>query len=254
MSSSTIALTLYTLRQFTQNATDIAQTLHRVKKIGYDYVQFSAMGAVEPKELRKMLDGEGLGVCSTHVSYTTLRDSFDRMVEDHRVWGATHVALASLPQEMRNYEGYIRYAKEGSEFAKKLATLGVTLSYHNHSFELEKHNGRRGLDILYEDGDPALFLGEIDTYWIQHGGGDPAAWIARLKSRQPLVHFKDMVIYDGKQTMTEVGEGNLNWPAIIDACHTAGVQWHIVEQDVCQRDPFESVAISLRNLKALGLK
>jgi len=32
------------------------------------------------------------------------------------------------------------------------------------------------------------------------------------------------------------------------------VQWYIVEQDVCQRDPFQSIAISLRNLHKMGLK
>ena len=39
--------------------------------------------------------------------------------------------------------------------------------------------------------------------------------------------------------MAEVGEGNLEWPAIIAACG---------------RDPFESLKISLENLKAMGLE
>jgi len=56
------------------------------------------------------------------------------------------------------------------------------------------------------------------------------------------------------QLFAEVGEGNLNWPAILDACKEAGVRWHIVEQDISQRDPFESLAISLRNLNKMGLK
>jgi sugar phosphate isomerase/epimerase len=53
--------------------------------------------------------------------------------------------------------------------------------------------------------------------------------------------------------MTEVGEGNLNWQEIIKACIEIGVEWAMVEQDVCQRDPFESLSISLRNLKKFGL-
>jgi len=118
---------------------------------------------------------------------------------------------------------------------------------------LEKFDGRTGLAILYEDSDPIYFKGEIDTYWIQHGGGDPAAWIRKLKGRMPLVHFKDMVMHGHEQLMAEVGEGNLNWPAILDACREVDVEWYIVEQDTCQRDPFESLAISLRNLKAMGL-
>jgi len=49
-----------------------------------------------------------------------------------------------------------------------------------------------------------------------------------------------------------VGEGNLNWKAIIEAAEEGGVEWYIVEQDSCYgRDPFESLAISYRNLKAM---
>ena len=77
--------------------------------------------------------------------------------------------------------------------------------------------------------------------------------IRKLKGRMPLVHLKDMVMRGHEQLMAEVGEGNLNWPAILDACREAGVVWYIVEQDTCQRDPFESLAISLSNLKAMGL-
>lgn len=62
-----------------------------------------------------------------------------------------------------------------------------------------------------------------------------------------------MAIVGRQQVMAEVGEGNLNWPGILAACKEAGVKWYCVEQDKCQRDPFESLAISLRNLKEMGL-
>ena len=70
-----------------------------------------------------------------------------------------------------------------------------------------------------------------------------------------VVHFKDMGADSNsfQPIMTEIGEGNLNWQDIIKACTEIGVEWALVEQDVCQRDPFESLAISLNNLKKLGL-
>ena len=67
------------------------------------------------------------------------------------------------------------------------------------------------------------------------------------------MHLKDMTVRNGKPIMAEVGEGNLNWPRILDACKESGVEWYIVEQDECERDPFESLAVSLRNLKAMGI-
>jgi sugar phosphate isomerase/epimerase len=57
-----------------------------------------------------------------------------------------------------------------------------------------------------------------------------------------------------EQLMAEVGEGNLNWHGILKACKDADVKWYIVEQDTCQRDPFDSLAISLHNLQSMGLR
>jgi len=137
---------------------------------------------------------------------------------------------------------------------RRLAERGLCLGYHNHSFELERFNGRTGLEILYEESDPRFLQSEIDTYWIQHGGGDPAAWIRKLAGRAPVVHLKDMAVIENKPTFAEVGEGNLNWPAILAACREAGTEWYVVEQDTCQGDPFDSLATSYRNLRAMGVQ
>jgi len=254
MSTSSIGINLYSVRQFTQTPADVAQTLRRVKQMGYDFVQISGFGPIEPKELRKMLDGEGLGVCATHIGYADLRDKMDEVIEKHHIWGCKNAALGSLPPDMRNRAGFARFATEGTAFAARLATAGLTFSYHNHSFEFEKFDGRTGMEIIYEESDPKLLFAEVDTYWVQHGGGDPVAWIRRLKGRQPLVHLKDFAVVEGKQVFAEVGEGNLNWPGILAACKEAGVQWYIVEQDSSLRDIFDSIATSVRNLKAWGLK
>jgi sugar phosphate isomerase/epimerase len=109
---------------------------------------------------------------------------------------------------------------------------------------------------LFDRTDPRQVQAELDTYWIQHGGGDPAAWIRRYAGRVPLLHLKDMCITpQGEQRYAEVGAGNLNWPAILAAAADAGVECYIVEQDECYaRDPFDSVALSFRFLHSLGLR
>ena len=95
---------------------------------------------------------------------------------------------------------------------------------------------------------------ELDTFWVQTGGGDVVDWIKRLQGRMDVVHFKDMAS-DGqaKQIMAEIGQGNLNWDGIIQACRSIGVKWYLVEQDVCQRSPFESLDISRRFLNGKGI-
>jgi sugar phosphate isomerase/epimerase len=253
MPPTCLAAQLYTLRDYLKTPADIAVTLPRVAALGYRAVQLSALGPIPVRELKEILDGCGLAVCATHESFERLRDDLDTVAEEHALLGCGYVAIGGIPVSYRNAAGYPAFAREASAVARRMKERGLTFGYHNHSFELERFDGRTALEILYAESDPEVFTAEIDTYWIQHGGGDPAWWIRRVAGRAPVVHLKDMAVVGGKPVMAEVGEGNLNWPAILEACRDAGVQWYVVEQDTCQRDPFESLGISLRNLRAMGL-
>jgi len=139
---------------------------------------------------------------------------------------------------------------------EKLAEAGIALAYHNHNFEFAKTGGKTWLELIYDNTDPKNLQAEIDTYWVQAGGGDPAEWIRKYAGRLSVLHAKDMVIGpDNEQRFAEIGEGNLNWPAILSAADDAGVEWYCVEEDDCYgRDPFESLKISLENLRGMGLK
>ena len=248
-----IAAQMFTLREFLTTPADIATTMKRVKAIGYHAVQLSGLGPIDPQELATILDGEGLQAVITHTSFDRMLNDLPSVIADHKLWKCPNVAIGGLPEEFRNADGYVRFAGVATEVARKLDEAGLTFSYHNHAFEFQRFNGKTGIELLYAHADPKLFKAEIDTYWVQYGGGDPAEWISRMKDRMIVIHFKDMTIIDNQITMAEVGEGNLNWPRILQACREAGVAWYAVEQDICQRDPFESLAISLRNLHAMGV-
>ena len=68
-----------------------------------------------------------------------------------------------------------------------------------------------------------------------------------------VVHLKDMAMSGTQQLFAEVGEGNLEWDLILEACKSANIEWYIIEQDVCQGDPFKSLQTSLNNLKRMGI-
>jgi sugar phosphate isomerase/epimerase len=246
-----IAVELYTLRDHLRDADAIAASLQRVREIGYEGVELAGLGPIEPTRLARLLSDAGLVVGSAHVPWERLRNEVDAVLEDCRTWSCDHVAVPILPQEYRNAAGYLRFGAEAVEVADTLRSAGVRLSYHNHSFEFERFGSKSGLELLFEASGPALG-GQLDTYWIQHGGGSPAGWIRRLRGRVPTVHLKDMVIMEGEPTMAEIGEGNLDWGDVLLACKEAGTERLIVEQDVCRGDPFDSLAISRRNLAALG--
>ncbi|MGN6674080.1 MAG: sugar phosphate isomerase/epimerase family protein [Thermomicrobiales bacterium] len=255
MAQPVLAAQLFTVREFTKTAEGLAETFKKVKAIGYTAVQISAIGPIPPADVKNMLDEHGLTCCNTHIGWDRLQQDLPAVIAGHKLWHCQHVAVGSMPRPYREdgLAGYRRFAGEMNEVGRQLRDAGLSFSYHNHAFEFEHFDGRTALEIMYSDTDPQYVQAEIDVYWVQYGGGDPAAWIRKVPNRMPVIHLKDMTILNNQPTMAEVGEGNLNWPAILDACRAAGVQWYAVEQDICQRDPFESLAISYKNLTAMGL-
>jgi sugar phosphate isomerase/epimerase len=255
MSDTQLAAQMYTLREHMKTPADMAVTLKKVRELGYRAVQLSGHGAVEPAEMKAMVDDADLTVCATHESYPSLREDIATVIEKLKLWDCPNTAIGGLPPEYRDPEGYKRFAAECVGPARALKDAGIRFGYHNHSFELARlPDGRTALETIAQDSDVDAVMMEIDTYWIQHGGGDPAEYLRTYTGRVPFIHVKDMVYVppDGP-TYAEVGRGNLNWPAIVDAAKTAGVEWYIVEQDTCPGDPFESLKISLENLQAMGL-
>ena len=258
MEQKVLAAQLYTVREFTKTAESFAESMRKVAAIGYSAVQVSAIGPIPDEEVRRICDENGLQIVITHTSFDRLWNDIPGVIRTHQIYGCPNVAIGSMPGEFRDGEaGFKRFAREATEVGKKLADAGLTFSYHNHSFEFVRYGSRTGLDIVYDESDPRYLMAELDTYWVQHGGADPAAWVRRMKNRMPVVHLKDMTVtaegWNVQQVMAEIGEGNLNWKTILPACAEAGVRWYAVEQDICPGDPFESLKISYDNLCAMGL-
>ena len=260
MPDTQLAAQLYTIRDFIKTRADFEASMVKIRAIGYRAVQTSALGDIPDVTVKRIVDDNGLTICNTHIAYDDLLDNIDAVVAQHQLWDCRHVAIGSMPAEFRASEdGFRRFAEIASRIGEKLAAADLSFSYHNHSFEFVKFGGRSGLELLFDESDSRYLQAELDTYWVQHGGADPVEWIERVTERMPVVHLKDMVMLpdeaDGRpqQAMAEIGEGNLNFAGILAACERAGVEWYAVEQDFCQRDPFESLAISYRNLRALGL-
>lgn len=256
MSKPVIGAQLFTLREHVKTISDIAVTLKKVTDMGYTTVQLSGMGPVDPAELATVIADAGVTVAATHVGWPRFLKELDAVIEEHKLWKCRHPAIGGLPNEYFCEDGVKRFLDELAPIAERLAAEGMDFSYHNHNHELARHGRRTWLAALYEDGSPSVVKAEIDTYWIQAGGGDPAAWIRKCAGREPLLHLKDMCVTSTReQRFAEIGEGNLNWTAILKAAEEGGVEYMLVEQDNCfGRDPFESLAISCRFLKGLGYR
>jgi sugar phosphate isomerase/epimerase len=247
-----IAVQLYTLRSRLQDPAELGGVLGRLREIGYRAVEVAGLGSRAVDIFGEELRRADLEACAAHVSLERLMTDLDAAAAECAAWGCDYVVVPAVPQSYRSPEGYRRFAEEAEELAQRLTEHRLRLAYHNHAYELERYDGRTGLEILFEAASAEALDAELDTYWLQFGGVNPATWIRRLQGRLPLVHLKDMAVIGGDQVDAEVGEGNLDWIDIVSACHDAGTRWLVVEQDAPRRDPLEAVAISYANLEKLS--
>ena len=219
MSKMKIGAQTYTIRDQCLTAADVAPCCAKVKAMGYDGIQTSAAGfsEIDPRELKKILDGEGLVCASTHVGFDAMRDETEKVIEEHQILGCAYPAIGGLFLETLNASVVAEFADDFSAVGRKFAAADMRIGYHNHSHELMHFDGTSMMQMLIDRCDASVWF-EIDVYWIAHGLGDPAEWVRKCAGREPLLHLKDMcVTADREVRMAEIGEGNLNWPAILGA-------------------------------------
>lgn len=247
-----VALQLYTLRDQLKTPVDIAASLKKVRAIGYQAVQVSGMGPIAESELMTILDGEGLKLCATHEPSAQILAEPQAVVERLKKLDCKYTAYPHPSGiDFADFAQVQRLAEQLESAGKVLHEAGQVLTYHNHATELVRVGEQTILDYLYEQTDATYLKGEIDTYWIQYGGGDPVEWCQKLDDRLPLLHMKDYrIMTNGQPAFAEIGSGNLNWKKIITAAEESGCEWFIVEQDTCPGDPFDSVTKSFQYISS----
>ena len=270
-----IGLQLYTVRNEMER--DFAGTLKKVAEMGYEGVEFAGLFGKSPAEVRDLLAACGLTAVSAHVPLADMLADMDRVIADYKTIGCPYIAIPYVDEAYRpGTPDYPETLKKIEALGKKCAENGLVLMYHNHDFEFVKIDGKYGLDVMYETVPAAYLQTELDTCWVNVGGEDPAAYIAKYSGRTPVVHLKDFVmkgrekpkklyeligIEDGAEAAGEeefsfkpVGYGVQDMPAIIAASEASGAKWLIVEQDRpdAGNDELSAAKKSVDYLRSLG--
>jgi sugar phosphate isomerase/epimerase len=253
MKKEKIAAQLYSVRDYCNDSHDIVETLQKIRTLGFKAIQLESLGPLAPQELARVLDGEGLVCCSTHEDSEELLTDPEAVIERLNILRCTATAYPyPKGQDFSTLEGVRRLCKALNRTGKIMRKAGITFSYHNHNLEFHRLNGRTVLEWIMAETDPDALEMELDTYWVQAGGGDPVDWITRMKGRGSLLHVKDYSVDTrGKATFEEIGQGNLAWDRIFPAAKRAGCKWYVIEQDSDWEggDPFLSLKMSLAFMK-----
>lgn len=250
MRSWKIGIQLYTIRGETSK--DFVGALRKVAEAGFEGVEFAGYGGLEAERMKALLDELGLQAIGSHVGIDRLTRSLDEEIAYVKAIGGRYLICPHLGNEYRKDDETWRetFAKLES-IGRRCAEQEIVFCYHNHDFELrERVGGQPALDAMAAAVPAQSLQFELDACWVHHAGCSPTGYIAKYKGRLPLVHFKDMrKTEEGKAQTVELGQGEVDLPAIEKAAAAAGVEWLIYEQDECQNPPFTAMANSMDWLK-----
>jgi sugar phosphate isomerase/epimerase len=183
----------------------------------------------------------------------------DAAIADVKEKGFQYIVLPYIPPAQRGgIETFKKLAETLNKAGEKAKAAGLTLCYHNHAFEFEPLQGSTGLDLLMKETHKGLVWLEMDVFWVSVAGHDPVALLKKYANRVALVHLKDKASRTPvqfnenvpKETFKEVGNGTLDFPAILEAAKKASVKNYFVEQDQTPGDPIESLRESYKYLSA----
>ena len=246
------AVQLYTVREELKNE-GIRTVFKKLKEMGWIAVQISALPqGYDREEVVQALKENDLQVAGMHTSLQRMEEDLESLLAEVDLYGTKDIVCPFLTEDLRNEAGYRRVKEILNRVAEQAP--GYRISYHNHAFEFETDiDGQDALSFILDPANNSKILAEIDVYWVKKAGHDPFQFITDYANRMPIIHLKDMTD-DERQTFAEVGEGLIDFISILKWGEENGVEWYAVEQDVCERSPFDCLATSLQNLKAMAAR
>ncbi len=243
-----IALQLYSVRDVC--AKDLPGTLDAVAKMGYQGVEFAGYHGRTAAELRATLNRSGLACCSTHIELETLvGDAFPKTLEFHQMLGVKNIAIHGLrPKYLASVAMLLEASKLLNEAAEKLHEAGIRFSYHTKVRDVRFVEGQRPVEVALAHAGPRLLL-QVDTSNCLDGGEDPVALFKRYPGRAVSIHLSE---HRGPPHAV-IGEGDVKWKDVFDACQSDGhVEWYVVEQVTFRNSSLESARLCLENLHKMG--
>lgn len=237
---------------------DVPGTLKRVRALGFTHVELASSYHLTAPQFKIELDKAGLKAISMHVGFDEIQSKLDDIIRDAKLFGVTQVGVPWInsPFTKADCEKAIAVFNQAGQ---QLAAHGLTFFYHPHGYEFVPNEGGKGtlFDLLLAQTNPKFVKLQLDTLHVAHPGQDPAALLRKYPGRFVSLHLKDLRRDKAPDNTGEVkdedgrpmGQGKINWPAVLKAAQKAGVKWYIIEDET--PTVWQGIAQSLKYLKSV---
>ena len=241
------AIQLQTLESLSE---DVPETIARVGQTTLEGVEFAGLDETPPETVVEALVHSSLEPIGAHVDLARLEDEYETVVDTYDTIGCRRLIVADRHVEaFTSLTGVERLANRMNRLSKQLSADRFDLVYHNDMIEFESIDGELAYDIFVNALDDEIAL-EIDTGLAQYAGVNPIALLERVADRVELVHLTDTVPGSGATVNVELGAGELDVEACVEAARSAGVEWIVYEHSKTS-DPTDSLAHAESRLSML---
>jgi len=244
-----IALQLYSVREAL--ALNFEGVVRQVADMGYTGVETHAFPGTTPEAAGDLFRELGLVVPSAHVFPPPIGATMDDALKTLAALDCPRLVSGFGPDDFKTEDDIKRSCDRFNASNAAARAHGIQFAVHNHWWEYVKLNGQYVYQIMLKHLDPSVLF-ELDTYWIQTAGCDPAAVVQEHGARAPLLHLKDGPA-TREASMVALGEGDVDIPAIV-AAGAGSTEWLIVELDRCATDMMEAVGRSYDYLSRVNLR
>ena len=237
MNKTDITFQLYTARKFQpyKNIFDF------VSSTGIKNIELFALSDFDEKELKDLLQEFDLTAFSAHISFESLENQ-KQILDKVKFLNIKH-AIIPAPRAVPgkdfkdffnlNESEWIDFSKEISGKIKIFNDNGLTLGYHNHSFEFIKlPSGKYPMELILDEDENLKF--EIDLGWATAGKVNPINWVNKYKNQIIACHLKDFYTDDdmlNHSNQSAIGDGFINWKELLNKIFLTPCEVIAIEHD-----------------------
>jgi sugar phosphate isomerase/epimerase len=203
------------------------QSLEMCSPPGYQFAGFGPLMKYSAKEMKQIINDNGLVCNSSHYGFGELTTNLDERIAFAQELGQTQMVLSTfgLPGKA-TMDDWMKAADELNEIGMKVKQGGLQMGFHNHNFEFGKIDDKLIYDELMGRFDPNYIRMQFQVAVITLGY-KAADYFRKYPGRFISAHLADFDTDLKKEV--PLGQGVVDWKEFFAAIETGGVQNVFVE-------------------------